>query len=106
MKILIDECIDQRLRHSFPEHDCLTAGFAGLTGLQNGQLLDAAESAGFDVLVTADQNIPYEQNLKGRRISILILCASTNRLRDLLALMPGVKDALLAIGLGEVITLR
>jgi hypothetical protein len=46
MRVLIDECIDQRLRLLFPNHDCQTAGFAKLTGLKNGRLLDAAEAAG------------------------------------------------------------
>jgi predicted nuclease of predicted toxin-antitoxin system len=66
MRLLIDECIDQRLRVLFPDHDCQTAGFARLAGLKNGRLLDAAEAAGFEVLVTVDQNIPDQQNLAGR----------------------------------------
>jgi predicted nuclease of predicted toxin-antitoxin system len=83
MRLLIDECIDQRLRVLFPDHDCQTAAFARLAGLKNGRLLDAAEAAGFEVLITVDQNIPDQQNLAGRTISILILCAPTNRLRHL-----------------------
>ena len=58
MRLLLDECIDERLRLSFAEHDCQTARFAGFAGLKNGQLLDAAEAAEFDVLITVDQNIP------------------------------------------------
>jgi hypothetical protein len=66
MRVLIDECIDQRLRLLFPAHDCETAGFANLAGLKNGRLLDAAETAGFDVLITVDQNIPDQLNLQRR----------------------------------------
>ena len=91
MKLLIDECIDERLRLSFPEHDCRTVRFAGLAGLKNGQLLDAAEAAGFDVLITVDQNIPSQRNLTGRTLSLLILCAATNRLRDLQPLVTAVR---------------
>jgi hypothetical protein len=58
MRLLMDECVDERLRHSFPEHDCQTARYAKLAGLKNGELLSAAEAAGFDVLVTVDQSIP------------------------------------------------
>ena len=58
MKLLIDECVDERLRLLFPGYDCQTARFAKFAGLKNGQLLDAAETAGFDVLITVDQNIP------------------------------------------------
>src|SRR5579872_6147204 len=45
VKLLLDECVDERLRLSFPEHDCQTTRFAGLAGKKNGQLLDAAEAA-------------------------------------------------------------
>jgi hypothetical protein len=55
MRILVEECIDERFRNSFPDHDCQTARYAGLTGLKNGDLLAAAETAGFDVFLTVDQ---------------------------------------------------
>ena len=55
-------------------YDCQSVRFAGLAGLKNGQLLLAAESGGFDVLITVDQNIPAQQSLAGRRISLIILC--------------------------------
>ena len=58
MRLLIDECVDERLRLLFRGHECQTARFANPAGLTNGRLLDAAEAAGFDVLVTVDQNIP------------------------------------------------
>ena len=63
MRILGDECVDQHLRLLIPQHACETASYAGLAGLKNGALLTAAEAAGFDVLVTVDQEIPYQQNL-------------------------------------------
>ena len=69
MRLLFDECVDERLRLLFEGYDCETARFANLAGLKNGRLLDAAEAAGFDVLITVDQNIPDQQNLDGRRIS-------------------------------------
>ncbi|MDR3704217.1 MAG: hypothetical protein P4L56_31505 [Candidatus Sulfopaludibacter sp.] len=72
--------------------------------MKNGQLLDAAEAAGFDVLITVDQNIPSQQNLSGRKLSLLILCAATNRLRDLLLLVPAANDALVSMGHGSVVT--
>lgn len=106
MKLLFDECIDERLRLSFSEHDCWTARFAGFAGLSNGRLLGAAEQAGFDVLITVDQNIPSQQNLDGRKLSILILCAATNRLCDLLLLVDAVKDTIGSIGEGTIVVLR
>lgn len=102
MRILLDECVDQRLRLLFAGHECQTAGYAKLAGLKNGLLLAAAESAGFEILITTDQEIPYQQNLSGRRISIVILCASTNRLSDLQRLVPAVLRALDSIAPGQV----
>ena len=58
MRILLDECVDERLRYLLAEVDCQTARYAGFAGLKNGALLTAAEAAGCDVLVTVDQNIP------------------------------------------------
>ena len=88
MRLLVDECIDERLRLLFPGHECETARFANLAGLKNGRLLEAAEEAGFDVLITVDQNIPDQQNLSRRKIALVILCGPTNRLRDLALLAP------------------
>jgi hypothetical protein len=84
MRVLIDECIDERFRHSLPEHDCQTARYAGLAGLKNGELLLAAETAKFDVFLTVDQGIEYQQNLTGRIIAIIIFRPKSNRLKDLL----------------------
>jgi predicted nuclease of predicted toxin-antitoxin system len=83
MRILIDECIDERFRNSFSNHDCQTARYAGLAGLQNGELLAAAETAKFEVFLTVDQGIEYQQNLTGRSIAIIIFYTKSNRLKDL-----------------------
>jgi predicted nuclease of predicted toxin-antitoxin system len=103
MRILIDECVDQRLRLMFAEHDCETAAYAKLSGLKNGALLAAAEAAGFEVIVTTDQEIPYQQNLTVRQISVIVLCAPTNRLSDLKPLIPAAIRALDSIKAGQVI---
>lgn len=88
MRVLIDECIDERLRIHLTGHDCQTARYARLAGLKNGELLSAAEEAKFDVFLTADQSIEYQQNLAGRNIAIIILRAKSNRLKDLLPHIP------------------
>jgi hypothetical protein len=103
MKILIDECVDQRLRLLFAGHDCHTAAYAGLAGLKNGVLLAAAEEAAFEAIVTTDQKIPFQQNLNIRRIAIVVLCAPTNRLADLAPLIPGVLRMLAGILPGQVV---
>lgn len=103
MRILIDECIDERLRHEFSVHNCQTARYAKLAGLKNGDLLTAAEAAGFDAIVTVDQNIPFQQNPSGRTIAVVILSAPTNRLGDLRKLFPAALVALDSIRPGEVV---
>lgn len=105
MRILLDECVDQKLRLMFAEHDCHSAAYAKLAGLKNGALLAAAEAASFEVLITTDQEIPYQQNLGGMRLSIIILCAKTNRLADLKHLVPAALKALNSIEPGQVIRL-
>jgi hypothetical protein len=103
MRLLIDECIEERLRREFPGHDCQTARYAQLAGLKNGRLLLAAEATGFDVIVTVDQSIPWQQNLAGRNIALLILCAPTNRLLDLQRLVPAALAVLPHIQSGQVV---
>jgi predicted nuclease of predicted toxin-antitoxin system len=106
MRLLLDECVDHRLRHFFTGHDCQSAQYAKLAGLKNGRLLEAAEAAGFRVLITADQEILYQQNLRDRRISILVLCGRTNRLTDLKLLIPAALRALEDVGPGQVVEVR
>jgi len=104
MRLLIDECVDERLRLLFEPHDCQTARFAKLSGLANGELLSAAEHAGFEVLVTVDRNIGYQQDFGGRSIAVLILCAATNRLDDVRKIIPRALVALTTIQPGEVVS--
>jgi hypothetical protein len=103
MRLLIDECIDEQFRHLLPGHDCQTVRYAGLAGLGNGTLLAAAEAAGFELLLTVDQNIPFQQNLERRTIAVLILCAHTNRLSDLQKLVPAALAAIASIKPGDVV---
>ncbi len=72
MRILIGECIDEQFRSSLPGHDCQTARYAGLAGLKNSDLLTAADAKKFDVFLTVDQGIEYQQNLEGRKIAIIL----------------------------------
>jgi predicted nuclease of predicted toxin-antitoxin system len=88
MRILIDECVDERFRNALLDHDCQTARYAGLAGLENGELLRAAETAKFDVFLTVDQGFEYQQSLTGRKIAIIIFRTKSNRLKDLLPLVP------------------
>ncbi len=103
MRLLIDECVDERLRNLLVGHDCQTARFAKLAGLSNGELLSEAERAGFDVLVTVDQNMPSQQNFGDRKIAVLVLRAPSDRLRDLAPLIPMALSALSSVKPGQVL---
>ena len=76
MKVLFDECMPQPLRRYLGEFEISTAQEMGWGRVKNGELLKRAEGV-FDVFLTADQRLKYQQNLAGRQLAILVL--STNR---------------------------
>ncbi len=80
MRCLPDENIPHKLRRCLSGFETTTAQYAGFSGLKNGELLNAAEAAGFDVLVTGAKTIGCEQNLKDRRIGVVSLSAPHWRL--------------------------
>lgn len=104
MKILVDECLPSALKGTLTAlgHECETVRRAGYGSKKNGELLSLAEGR-WDVLLTSDRNIKYQQNLRGRSVSIMILCAKSNRMEDLLPLMPLCAEALLSIQAGHVV---
>lgn len=73
MKILLDECVPVQLRQALPLHDVFTTQQMGWKGLGNGDLLNQAERNGFDLLIIADKNLRYQQNLTRRKIAIVEL---------------------------------
>ncbi|HQU93763.1 MAG TPA: hypothetical protein PLK77_15780 [Pyrinomonadaceae bacterium] len=79
MKVLLDHNLDRRLKAHLEPLKCTTTFEQGWSELTNGQLLSAAEDSGFDVLLTADSNIPKQQNLAGRTIAIVVVRAADNR---------------------------
>ena len=102
MKILIDECVPKKIKTSFPLHECTTVQEAGLGGKQNGDLLVFAEGK-FDVFLTVDKGIRYQQNLSGRKISVLLVRAKSNDIDDILPHVPACLAALRSIRPGEVV---
>lgn len=73
MRVLFDQGTPEPLRHALAQHEIATAFERGWSKLKNGELLDAAEREEFAVFVTTDSNLKYQQNLKGRRIAIVVL---------------------------------
>ncbi len=98
MRILLDECVPWPMHTLLVGHDCTTVQKRSWGGIKNGDLLRRAEGE-FDLFVTSDQNIRYQQNLVGRRIPILEL--STNDLRRIRAAAAAIQATVAAIQPGE-----
>jgi hypothetical protein len=103
MRILLDECVPRRLRLKLPGHDVRTVHEMGWSGIKNGELLKLLVSQGFEAFLTVDQNIAYQQNLTVVGVGLVILVAPTNRLADLVPLLPSVQLALDSIKPGDVV---
>jgi hypothetical protein len=102
VRILLDEQLPRQLAPYFVGHDVRTTQEQGWAGLKNGALLSQALAAGFDVLVTGDKNLEFQQNLKASGLFVVILGASTNKIEDLLPLIPGALEAIGRAKPGEV----
>lgn len=104
MRVLIDECAPKALKRSLVAngHESLTVQEAGRSGKQNGELLALAESR-FDVLVTLDTNLQYQQNLTERRIAVVVIQSRSNRLKDLSPHFSACMSAIASIRPGEIL---
>lgn len=101
MKLLLDECLPRKLKNHLPGHECHTVPEAGWAGKKNGELLLLAEKAGFEIFLTLDRGMQYEQNLKGRKIAIVLVAGKSSRLADLLPQIPAVLDVLRSVRAGQ-----
>jgi hypothetical protein len=99
--VLLDECVDRRLAGDIQGHDVLTVPDAGWAALTNGELLARAQQE-FDVFVTVDRSLPFQQDLSRLSIAVMVLRARSNRVRDLRSLIPQLLAALPAAKRGEV----
>jgi predicted nuclease of predicted toxin-antitoxin system len=93
MRLLLDESVPRRLVRHFPAHEVKTVVEMGWGGVKNGALLKLAGRE-FDVFITVDKNLQYQQNLATLPIAVVILSAPTNDLDHLLPLVPKIEEAL------------
>lgn len=100
MKVLLDECVPRKLKRELTGHEVLTVTERGWSGVKNGALLSLAE-AEFEVFLTVDQNLKFQQNLEAFDIGVILLAARNNRLKTLLPCMPDVRGALENIKAGD-----
>ena len=101
MNVLLDECVDWRLSRDLAGHDIKTARQMGWAMIKNGDLLSLAEKH-FDVFVTVDRNLSFQQNLVSFTIAVVVLRARTNRLTDLRPLVPKLLAVLPSVKPGAV----
>ena len=94
MQILLDEQLPRQLAPHLKGHEVRTVQQQGWAGLKNGALLRQAAEAGFEVFLTSDQNIEFQQNLRKTTLVVVVLVALTNKLEDLPPLVPAVLVAL------------
>ncbi len=102
MKMLLDECLPKKLRLELDGHEVTTVPEMGWAGRKNGELLRLAESQ-FDVFLTSDQNLTYQQNLSNTKISVVVLKSASTRLETLKSLRPKVREAMRSIQPGQFI---
>jgi len=93
VRVLLDECVDWRLSRALTGHEVKSARQMGWSAIKNGELLELA-SERFDAFVTVDRNLAFQQNVRSLSIAVIVLHAKTNRLADLLPLVPNLLTAI------------
>jgi hypothetical protein len=106
MRILLDECAPRPLKRELADYEIRTVVEMGWSGKKNGELLKLMNQEDFSILLTTDQNLRYEQNLQQAGVAVVVLVAPSNKLSELLPLMPNARNVLNTIAPGEVIEVR
>ncbi|MBI3313734.1 MAG: DUF5615 family PIN-like protein [Candidatus Omnitrophica bacterium] len=105
MNVLLDECIPRKLKHELKGHFVSTVAESGWSGRKNGELLRLAEKK-FDVFITVDQNLSYQQNIIKFKISVILLTAKDNDLDTMKTFMPKVRHILESLKAGHVFKVK
>ncbi|MBU2444445.1 MAG: DUF5615 family PIN-like protein [Bacteroidetes bacterium] len=107
MKILLDECIDWRLKHEFyGQHDVKTVQDMGWLGKSNGELLSAASKEDFSIFITIDKKLKFQQNLRKYGLAIVVLDVYRNTLKNLKLLVPRILEQIHAMQSDEVYEIK
>ncbi len=101
MRLLLDECLPKKLKRAFVGFDVVTVPELGWAGMKDNVLLETAERAGFDVFITIDGGIRYQQNMERVSLRIVALCVPSSRLEDIEPLIPLVLELLPTLKMGE-----
>jgi hypothetical protein len=103
MRILLDECVPRPLKRQLTGYDVSTVTEMGWAGTKNGELLKWMQQDQFTILLTTDQNLRYQQNLQQAGVAVVVMVAPSNRIPDLIPLIPQVCQVLATIAPGQVI---
>ena len=103
MLLLLDECVPRPLKQDLTGHDVRHVVDVGWTGKRNGDLLRLMLAERYEVLLTVDKNLQFQQNLQTAGIGVVVMLSKTNRVKELRSLVPLVLEALVKIGPGQLI---
>jgi predicted nuclease of predicted toxin-antitoxin system len=103
VRVLLDECIDSRLARHFSEFEVRTVHELGWSGITNGKLLELAERE-FDVFVTVDRNLSFQQNIPKFSLCVILVHSVSNRLADLIPFVADIQRAIPSAAHGAVTT--
>lgn len=103
--VLLDENVPRQVRKLLPMFSVSKVQEMGIGSIKNGKLIEYAEGK-FDVLVTADKSIPYQQNLKGRTLAIVVIRPKLNKMAFIIPMMNDVIDVISRIQPGEIIVVK
>ncbi len=92
MKILLDECVTRKIKSHLNKHKVFTVFEMGWSGLKNGTLIGNAINESFDILLTIDKNISYQQNMKNYNIAIVILDVENSKIEYIIELLSDFKN--------------
>ncbi len=102
MRVLLDECLPRKLKRVLTGHEVKTVAESGWAGRKNGDLLHLAQEQ-FDVFITVDRNLAFQQDVGQFDIAVVVLVAYSNAIEDLQPLMPTVIRALSDLCRGEIL---
>jgi hypothetical protein len=92
MKILLDECVTNKLKLHLLEYDVYTVRELNLSGIKNGKLMTFCSENNFDILLTIDKNLMFQQNLERYAVTIVVLNSKTSKIEELLTFISNLKS--------------
>ena len=103
MLLLLDECVPRPLKRDLIGHDVRHVVDMGWSSKRNGELLQVMLAAQFAALLTVDQNLEFQQNVRASGVGVIVVLARTNRVKELRPLVPQILEALARLAPGELI---